>query len=127
MLKEGVFAVSASREPKMDRLRPAMLIVALVVDVGRRLPRSGTSGDTSKTGLRRCRKAVVTRNNWQSVETLTNSVDEIYNVLNYQLITISVRTWGKAKNPSGKNCYLSTLTKLSVLFRFTLYVLARSI
>ena len=27
----------------MDRLRPAMLIVALVVDVGRRLPRRGGS------------------------------------------------------------------------------------
>ena len=34
-----LFAVAASREPKMDRLRPAMLIVALVVDVDRRLPR----------------------------------------------------------------------------------------
>ena len=43
MLKEGVFDVSASREPKMDRLRPAMLIVALVVDVGRRLSRRGGS------------------------------------------------------------------------------------
>ena len=31
-LKEAFFAVSASREPKMDRLHPAMLIVALVVD-----------------------------------------------------------------------------------------------
>ena len=39
MLKEAFFAVAASREPKMDRLRPAMLIAALVVDVGRRLPR----------------------------------------------------------------------------------------
>ena len=29
----------ASMEPKMDRVRPAMLIAALVVDVGRRLPR----------------------------------------------------------------------------------------
>ena len=38
-LKEAFFAVSASREPKMDRVRPAMLIAALVVDVGRRLPR----------------------------------------------------------------------------------------
>ncbi len=38
-LKEAFFAVAASREPKMDRLRPAMLIAALVVDVGRRLPR----------------------------------------------------------------------------------------
>ena len=27
----------------MDRLRPAMLIAALVVDVGRRLPRRGAS------------------------------------------------------------------------------------
>ena len=34
---EAFFAVAASREPKMDRLRPAMLIAALVVDVGRRL------------------------------------------------------------------------------------------
>ena len=33
----GLFAVAASREPKMDRVRPAMLIAALVVDVGRRL------------------------------------------------------------------------------------------
>ena len=33
-LKEGFFAFSASKEPKMDRLRPAMLIAALVVDVG---------------------------------------------------------------------------------------------
>ena len=39
MLKEAFFAVAASREPKMDRVRPAMLIAALVVDVGRRLPR----------------------------------------------------------------------------------------
>ena len=38
-LKEAFFAFSASREPKMDRVRPAMLIAALVVDVGRRLPR----------------------------------------------------------------------------------------
>ena len=35
--RQGVFAVLASREPKMDRLRPAMLIAALVVGVGRRL------------------------------------------------------------------------------------------
>ena len=42
-LKEAFFAVSASRQPKMDRLRPAMLIAALVVDVGRRLPRRGGS------------------------------------------------------------------------------------
>ena len=42
-LKEGFFAFSASREPKVDRLRPAMLIAALVVDVGRRLPRRGGS------------------------------------------------------------------------------------
>jgi hypothetical protein len=33
------FAVAARREPKMDRLRLALLIVALVVDFGRRLPR----------------------------------------------------------------------------------------
>ena len=33
MLKEAFFAVAASREPKMDRVRPAMLIAALVVDV----------------------------------------------------------------------------------------------
>ena len=39
MLKEAFFAVAASRELKMDRVRPAMLIAALVVDVGRRLPR----------------------------------------------------------------------------------------
>ena len=38
-LREAFFAVAASREPKMDRLRPAMLIAALVVDVDRRLPR----------------------------------------------------------------------------------------
>ena len=43
MLKEAFFAVAASREPKMDRVRPAMLIAALVVDVGRRLPRRGGS------------------------------------------------------------------------------------
>ena len=43
MLKEAFFAVAASREPKMDRIRPAMLIVALVVDVGCRLPRRGGS------------------------------------------------------------------------------------
>ena len=42
-LTEGFFAFSASREPKMDRVRPAMLIAALVVDVGRRLPRRGGS------------------------------------------------------------------------------------
>ena len=44
MLKEAFFAVAASREPKMDRVRPAMLIAALVVDVGRRLRRRGGSG-----------------------------------------------------------------------------------
>ena len=38
-LLRAFFAFSASREPKMDRVRPAMLIAALVVDVGRRLPR----------------------------------------------------------------------------------------
>ena len=38
-LKEAFFAVAARREPQMDRLRPALLIAALVVDVGRRLPR----------------------------------------------------------------------------------------
>ena len=43
MLKEAFFAVAASREPKMDRVRAAMLIAALVVDVGRRLPRRGGS------------------------------------------------------------------------------------
>ena len=43
MLKEAFFAVAASREPKKDRVRPAMLIVALVVDVGCRLPRRGGS------------------------------------------------------------------------------------
>ena len=42
MLKEAFFAVAASREPKMDRVRPAMLIAALVVDVGRRPPRRYT-------------------------------------------------------------------------------------
>ena len=36
-----------------------------------------------------------------AVETLVNSLDEVYNVLNYQLITISVRTRAKAKNPAG--------------------------
>ena len=43
MLKEAFFAVAASMEPKMDRVRPAMLIAARVVDVGRRLPRRGGS------------------------------------------------------------------------------------
>ena len=38
-LKEAFFAFSAIWEPKMDRVRPAMLITARVVDVGRRLPR----------------------------------------------------------------------------------------
>ena len=38
-LKEAFFAFSAIREPKMDRVRPVMLVPALVVDVGRRLPR----------------------------------------------------------------------------------------
>ena len=54
MLKEAFFAVAASREPKMDRVRAAMLIAALVVDVGRWLsrrcgsvvPPSSTSGTT---------------------------------------------------------------------------------
>eukprot|EP01048_Picozoa_sp_COSAG05_P001065 COSAG05_NODE_33_length_28089_cov_31.909289_32_plen_81_part_00 len=39
MLKEAFFAVAAGRELKMDRVRPAMLIAALVVDVARRKPR----------------------------------------------------------------------------------------
>ena len=34
----------------MDRLRPAMLIVALVVDVGRRLPRRGAFAKLASTG-----------------------------------------------------------------------------
>ena len=35
MLKEAFFAVATSREPKMDRVRLAMLIAARVVDVER--------------------------------------------------------------------------------------------
>ena len=41
--QRGLFRRFGFREPKMDRLRPAMLIAALVVDVGRRLPRRGGS------------------------------------------------------------------------------------
>ena len=51
MLKEAFFAVAASREPKMDRVRPAMLIAALVVDVGRRLPRRCGSAVPASTRL----------------------------------------------------------------------------
>ena len=68
MLKEAFFAFSASREPKMDRVRPAMLIAALVVDVGRRLPR-------------RCGSAVP-RSGWSRWSGVINRHQPYLNTLN---------------------------------------------